>query len=330
MDAARRRVEELNLLLPLVERAEAEALAETRAKLDEERRKRLSRALRELLKHSLSFSAHYKNAASAFKRMTAAGNEAARLLPDEQRNMANGSLALRLSAHGLKLLGDQEINRIGLLPALHGEGEASAPGTNPASVDLHLGNAPHQLPALEAEIRRLTGLLLAGTPEPQESGNGADLPQVAIKAKAAPTAARRGSHGHCDRGGRLMAYREPTRAELEAAEREIMKRRGERILAAEVAAKAEAQTKAERIAKLRADPTTLRVRFDTGIPRLTDHQVAEVAAEWRARYGDYDDELRAIQEQRLKAALQADGYTVPEMSAADRLSELKARQRRES
>ena len=178
MDAARRRVEELNLLLAMIERAEAEALAETRARLADEQRKRLERALRDLLKHSMQFSAAYTNAASAFRRMTAAGNEAARLLPDAQRNMANGSLALRLSGPGLKLLGDQEINRIGLLPALRRDGEASAPGTNPTAVDLRRSNAPHQLPVLEAEIRRLTALIMAGTAEPQERENGTNLPQV--------------------------------------------------------------------------------------------------------------------------------------------------------
>ena len=125
-----------------------------------------------------------------------------------------------------------------------------------------------------------------------------------------------------------MAYREPTRPELEAAEREIMQRRGERILAAEAAAKQEAQQRAERIATLRADPAAPRITFETGTPRLTDHQVREFAASWRARYGEYSDELRALQEQRLKAALQADGYAVPPMPAADRLRELKARQLR--
>ncbi|HEY0378400.1 MAG TPA: hypothetical protein VGC87_15905, partial [Pyrinomonadaceae bacterium] len=70
----------------------------------------------------------------------------------------NGGLALRLSPRGLKVLADQEINRIGLLPAL--DGGASAPGTNPTAVDLRLSNAPHQLPPLEAEIRRLSALLL--------------------------------------------------------------------------------------------------------------------------------------------------------------------------
>jgi hypothetical protein len=189
VDAAGRRAEELELLLPLVEKRETEALAETRAKLVEEQRKKLSRVLRELLKHSLSFSVHYQNAASAFKRMSAAGNEAARLLSAAQREVAHGGLALRLSSHGLKVLADQEINRIGLLPAHRAEaGEANSPGTNPR-VDLNYANAPHRLPGLEAEIRRLTALLLETAPEPQERGSGTDLPQHAPTSSAeAPTA----------------------------------------------------------------------------------------------------------------------------------------------
>src|SRR5438270_12461039 len=92
------------------------------------------------------------------------------------------------------------------------------------------------------------------------------------------------------------------------------------------AAKEEAKQRAEMIERHRADPNAPRVEFETGTLRLTDHQVRQLAAGWRARYGDYDDELRAIQEQRLKAALQADGYSVPELPAADRLRQLKARQ----
>jgi hypothetical protein len=180
VNAARRRIDGLQAVLPLMARAEAQALAETRARLAEEQRKRLERALGALLKHSMYFSVHYQNAASAFRRMTAAGTEAARLLFDGQKQIANGGLVLRLSAHGLKALADQEINRIGLLPALHGDGEASAPGTNPTAVDLRLSNAPHQLPALEAEIRRLTALIMASAPEPQESRKEERLPKVAV------------------------------------------------------------------------------------------------------------------------------------------------------
>jgi hypothetical protein len=126
----------------------------------------------------------------------------------------------------------------------------------------------------------------------------------------------------------MVAYREPTSAEWNAEEARLLKIRGERVQAQEAAAGEEAKQRAEMIERHRADPNAPRVEFETGTPRLTDHQVGEMVAEWRARYGDYDDELRAIQEQRLKAALQADGYAVPELPSADRLRELKARQLR--
>ena len=64
MAAARRRVEELELVLPVIERAEAEALAATRAQLDQERRRRLERELRALVTEAMRFTAHYANAAS--------------------------------------------------------------------------------------------------------------------------------------------------------------------------------------------------------------------------------------------------------------------------
>src|SRR5262249_9259902 len=138
----------------------------TRTKLADDQRKRLERTLRELVKHSMSFSAHYTNAASAFRRMTAAGEAARALLFEPQKQLANGGFALRLSASSLKALCDQEINRIGLLPALRrSNGEVNAPGTNPA-VDLNHSNAPHRLPALEAEIRRLAATILASAPQP--------------------------------------------------------------------------------------------------------------------------------------------------------------------
>jgi hypothetical protein len=123
-----------------------------------------------------------------------------------------------------------------------------------------------------------------------------------------------------------MPGREPTIAELAAEEQRLLRLRGERAIAADAAAREEAKQKAEMIERLRFDPNAPRVEFETGNPRLTDYQVREMVAVWRARYGEYDDELRAIQEQRLKAALQADGYTVPELPTGDRLRALKARQ----
>ena len=105
------------------------------------------------------------------------------------KEIANGGFALRLSPHGLKALADQEINRIGLLHAIQRDRGVSAPGTNPATVALNFQNATHQLPALEAEIRRLTALILASAPEPQERGKEESLPKVAAEPGDAPTAA---------------------------------------------------------------------------------------------------------------------------------------------
>ena len=55
VDAARQRIGQLNAMLPVIERVEAQALAETRAKLAEEQRKRLARALRDLLRRMPQF-----------------------------------------------------------------------------------------------------------------------------------------------------------------------------------------------------------------------------------------------------------------------------------
>ena len=122
-----------------------------------------------------------------------------------------------------------------------------------------------------------------------------------------------------------MVYREPTRTELEAAEREIMTRRGDRVRAAEAAAKAEAEA-----AKLRPPPDQSQPQpiFETERRRLTESEVQETAAAYRANYANCDEELRNLMEARLTAALRADGYAVPRMPAADRLRELKARQLR--
>jgi hypothetical protein len=165
VDAARLRVSQLKAMLPLFERAEAEALAATRAKLAEEQRKLLERALRDLLKHSLSFSVHYQNAASAFRRMTAAGDNAARLLFEPQRRQGNGYFPGKLCESGLRAAADIEINRLGLRPAF--ESAVSAPGTDRTRLpSVEYTNAPQRLPALEAEIRKMTALIMASAPEP--------------------------------------------------------------------------------------------------------------------------------------------------------------------
>ena len=57
VDGVRQRIEQLNAMQPIIEKAEAAALADTRARLAEEQRKRLGRALGSLLKNSMQFSA---------------------------------------------------------------------------------------------------------------------------------------------------------------------------------------------------------------------------------------------------------------------------------
>lgn len=64
----------------------------------------------------------------------------------------------------------------------------------------------------------------------------------------------------------MPAGREPTIAELREEEQRLLRIRGERALAREAQAKEAAQQKAERIAKLRADPAAPRVQFETGTP----------------------------------------------------------------
>jgi hypothetical protein len=191
VEAARQRVEHLRAMLPVIEKAEQEALAATRATLDADRRKQLARAMRELLKQAIHFAAAYANSASAFRRMCQAGADAELLLSDAQRRTGNGFFQIKLSASGLKAMAEAEINRVGLLPA-HASG-LSAPGANPRNVAVNFINAPHLLPSLEAEIRRLAALLLPPAPEAQERPEAKHLPQVAEIAKghpAAPSAAR--------------------------------------------------------------------------------------------------------------------------------------------
>jgi hypothetical protein len=124
-----------------------------------------------------------------------------------------------------------------------------------------------------------------------------------------------------------MPYREPTRAEVEAAETAVLIRRGERLRAAEAAAKAEAEA-----VKLCPPPDRPQPQpiFETEPRRLTESQVQEAAAAYRANYANCDEELRNLMEARLTAALKADGYAVPPVPVADRLRALKARQLRES
>jgi hypothetical protein len=189
-DAAQCQVARLRAALPIAERAEAARLEEVRARLAADQRKRLEHGLKGLAKNAMQFSVHYQNCRSAWLRMVRSGAEAAGLLFDAQNPQLKGVFQLKLSASALRALADQEINRLGLLPAL-ADG-VSAPGTTPRAVPMTLTNAPHRLPSLEDEMRRLATVIMQSAPEPLprnvESQGELDLPQVANEPGPAPAA----------------------------------------------------------------------------------------------------------------------------------------------
>src|SRR5262245_57577406 len=73
LEDARAELGSLQAALVIAEQLEAEALEETRARLVATQSRNLSKALQELVKHSMAFSAYQQNAASAWRRMTRAG-----------------------------------------------------------------------------------------------------------------------------------------------------------------------------------------------------------------------------------------------------------------
>lgn len=98
----------------------------------------------------------------------------------------------QLSGAGLRKHCENEINRLGLVPAL--EGGVSAPGTNAANAGLGFQNSPHMLPALEPTMKALVAAILGSSPaplpRPLDSGVGEHLPaQVATEPESAPAAA---------------------------------------------------------------------------------------------------------------------------------------------
>ena len=175
VDAAQNRLAQLRLMLPIVERAEADALEAARTALDGDCQRQLARHLAALLKAGMQFSVHYQNAASAFRRMVQAGEECSRLLSDQQRRVGNGHLEIRLSGSGLRSMAQAEINRVGLLP-FHARG-VSAPGTDPRQVSPDYSACPQNLPSLEAEIRSLTARLLPAPAKAQERAEAQNLPR---------------------------------------------------------------------------------------------------------------------------------------------------------
>jgi hypothetical protein len=82
----------------------------------------------------------------------------------EAKASCEWAFAAQLSPHGLKRLADQEINRLGVIPAA--QGGVSAPGTNPAALDLNFINAPSRLPSLENEVCRLVAAITLAGPKP--------------------------------------------------------------------------------------------------------------------------------------------------------------------
>jgi hypothetical protein len=127
--------------------------------------------------------------------MVKSAEDATLLLSDAQRKQGNGYFLVQLSASGLRSLADTEINRVGLLPSF--VAGVSAPGTDPRQVGPAFAGCPQNLPALEAEIRRLTALLLPAPAEAQESENGQRLPpEVAEIAKGSPAASAEVSSRH--------------------------------------------------------------------------------------------------------------------------------------
>lgn len=184
VNSAQCAVGQLKSMLPIVERMEAEALEGTRARVQDDRRKQLEKAMKALLQQAMHFSANYANAASSYRRMVQAGVGANKLLFDAPKRAA---FALRLSEAGLHAAATQEINRLGQRVV-----GTSAPGTTPVPSNFH-----REPPApLEQEIRGLTRQILASAPEPlpspQTSGSlppaGGSLPQAPSASHSASAA----------------------------------------------------------------------------------------------------------------------------------------------
>src|SRR5262249_61913878 len=112
-----------------------------------------------------------------------------------------------------------------------------------------------------------------------------------------------------------MPIPNPTREQLEAAEREIMVRRGERALAAEQAAREEAAERGRVAQEAAANPSPppppsvprMSIQFGWAAPNLTEAQALEMAQAMRAGYDFGNPELVELQEARLKAAFAKEG-----------------------
>jgi hypothetical protein len=88
---------------------------------------------------------------------------------------------------------------------------------------------------------------------------------------------------------------------------------------------AEKQPPAEE--KQPAGPTDLPITWGKSMRRLSEEEVEAVAGYWRGKYAQYDDpEIQRLGEEKLVAALKADGYAVPKRTEPDRLKLLLRRQ----
>jgi hypothetical protein len=114
-------------------------------------------------------------------------------------------------------------------------------------------------------------------------------------------------------------------AEHQALESEIMRRRGERILAAD-RAKAEVSTNSPPSPQKNAPHVT--VVDGAKEPKLTPAQAKEMAAAYRENYATYyadSPEIIELLEERLAAAFKADGWKLEPLTPNDRLKLLRAR-----
>jgi hypothetical protein len=175
LEAARRTIDQLSALLPIVENAERVALDETRAKLAAEQMRRMAKELKGLITSALQFSAAYQNAVSAWRRGCDAIDRARLLLPAEMRLHGLG-WERRLSAHWLHEKCTLEIARLGLVPVTdrpYGTNVLSAPGARADAVNtLRQASSPQTIPPLETEVRQmLAEVLAAAAQEPEEAKN---------------------------------------------------------------------------------------------------------------------------------------------------------------
>jgi hypothetical protein len=106
----------------------------------------------------------------------------------------------------------------------------------------------------------------------------------------------------------------PTDADIELVNREILARRAGAKLPAEGQQPGVDARAAADLSGLTAN------HFRAGIRPLTDPEVTEWVAAYRAQYQRYaDSEIVTLMESRLAAALAADGRTLPPFAPAERL-----------